>query len=307
MIRPPLKPRHTAFTLVELLVVVAIIALLLAILLPALSRANESARRVTCAANLRGIAQTSIIIAEGMRGTFHPADPGIEHDANRLADPAGNSGNGQIGWINRFAFDKFMRNDVDPKKFICPNRTDRDDTTLLYTFANSDRRTLREFEEDPTFVFNRVRIGYHYHPGRYGGYNLEANRGNAEGLWESALKLTQKPTGQGFVMAADAAAFNILWPSTSTSYPHGKTGMVYISSNVAATSNYMPETEAVGGNTAFFDGSVVFETTSDLTRYNILNNTSNNRMGWWSSSVNVYYDSGSGTGGGPGPVGGGGI
>jgi prepilin-type N-terminal cleavage/methylation domain-containing protein len=47
--------KKDGFTLIELLVVVAIIALLIAILLPALGRARESARRSTCASNLRQI------------------------------------------------------------------------------------------------------------------------------------------------------------------------------------------------------------------------------------------------------------
>ncbi len=45
--------RKNCFTLIELLVVVAIIAVLVSVLLPALSRARESARDMSCGSNLR--------------------------------------------------------------------------------------------------------------------------------------------------------------------------------------------------------------------------------------------------------------
>jgi len=46
-------PRPSAFTLIELLIVIAIIALLIGILLPALSSARKSAKRVICTSNIK--------------------------------------------------------------------------------------------------------------------------------------------------------------------------------------------------------------------------------------------------------------
>src|SRR3954463_3974107 len=57
-----------AFTLVELLVVIGIIALLVAVLMPALRRAREQAHGVACSSNQRQIMMAFLMFANEHKG-----------------------------------------------------------------------------------------------------------------------------------------------------------------------------------------------------------------------------------------------
>lgn len=67
--------RIRAFTLVELLVVIGIIAVLIGVLLPALSKAQRTAREAACLSNQRQLVMALIMYTQDNKGVF-PGGPG---------------------------------------------------------------------------------------------------------------------------------------------------------------------------------------------------------------------------------------
>lgn len=82
-----LKMRNSKFTLIELLVVIGIIAILAALLLPALKNAKDMANRIHCANNLR---QNSLILncyTDDFNG-WYPDSKCSYYQPNRLSNPS---------------------------------------------------------------------------------------------------------------------------------------------------------------------------------------------------------------------------
>lgn len=86
---------HRGFTLVELLVVIGIIALLIGILLPVLSRARDAGNRTACLSNMRQLGMAFVMYTQENKGTF-PYNTSFARPGNRLA-PSGSSYSAQYG------------------------------------------------------------------------------------------------------------------------------------------------------------------------------------------------------------------
>lgn len=74
--RIPIEARRGAFTLVELLIVIGIMALLIGILLPALSKARAQAAKVNCMSNMRQVGMSLLTYSQHWSGCMFPPDRG---------------------------------------------------------------------------------------------------------------------------------------------------------------------------------------------------------------------------------------
>src|SRR3954470_2724323 len=121
-----------AFTLVELLVVIGIIALLISILMPALSAAKERANRIKCASNLRQIGQGLLLYAGDNKGVY-PRTPSSGGNGftcftgATATDPFG-AGGPQPNDVSAALFLLVRNADLNPEIFTCPSSNQEKDT-----------------------------------------------------------------------------------------------------------------------------------------------------------------------------------
>ncbi|MEX0742005.1 MAG: hypothetical protein WD079_04350, partial [Phycisphaeraceae bacterium] len=212
-----------------LLVVVGIIALLMAILLPALNRARAEAYKVTCAGNLRQWGTALAMRAMDENGQFvrpneDQPDDGSNHNFPNRFSNATNPSQVENSEIHRFYATYLEPYDVGAA---------RSGESIVHACPLSRRQGgMRDYAHDV--------MGYYYFPKRANGnspYTDEARPWVTKTRFDSAA--SRAP-----IMSDSQGGNNLPWPA-----PHA---------------NPAQRSVAMGGNYLFEDGSVSWYQAADI-------------------------------------------
>ncbi|MAT69141.1 MAG: hypothetical protein CMJ58_06410 [Planctomycetaceae bacterium] len=150
--RPPSARSAAAFTLVELLVVIAIIGVLIGLLLPAIQSAREAARRTQCQSRLRQLA-LAVQNYHDVRGHFPAARTGVRSHPSGTDQYA-------VSWA--FLILPYIEQQTIADAFVPGERVDADVNAvamrtrvdLFYCPSRREPAADRDFDNDdaPTLV-----------------------------------------------------------------------------------------------------------------------------------------------------------
>ena len=152
--------RHQGFTIVELLIVIAIITILAALLLPTLEQAQEMAKRTLCLGQLKQIGSAQSGYAGDCRG-YYPSSSRIFH--NTISAYAASAP--ESGWLVNLGYITF-------EGTYCPDYHGHPATVM---------RVVRDQQWRPTLAANPGFVAQ-----QYAGYNFRF-----EGSWNGGNSLPQ--------------------------------------------------------------------------------------------------------------------
>lgn len=235
------RPNRAAFTLVELLVVIAVIALLMGLLAPALSKAREQARRTVCMGNIRqfiiGIQVYSDDYEQRLpSGLADCYDPKDEHTPI----------------LSRAVRNELVKIIGDEKCLSCPWLREPFDVTGGWYYIYSG--------EDYGYV-----LGYNYLGGHKG--TPWPKMGPATDEWISPQRSFDKALSP---IVTELNAWSIASDIMMTFAPHGARGAILESGHSGNTSFKGATSEeigAVGGHVGLLDGSVSWKHIRDMKIY----------------------------------------
>jgi prepilin-type N-terminal cleavage/methylation domain-containing protein/prepilin-type processing-associated H-X9-DG protein len=248
----------TGFTLIELLVVIAVIALLMSILMPALSAAREQSRKTMCAQNEKNTALGMIMYANDYSGRL------------------------PLNEVNRWLFDiSYWTTDIvmatgafDRHIFYCPSWRQRDNIIFWRYGENLPAGTPEEYER-PEPVATNTRKDYHRIVGYFwlidgkGREQSPMSSGEAK-TWARSVTEAVATVG-GRKIKKSLASVEFITDTTASPGADRETTdftMAYGGCRdrwgVYDRSNHVKGTKATGTNIAFLDGHVTWRPFSEM-------------------------------------------
>ena len=283
-----------AFTLIELLVVISIIALLIAILLPALSRAKESAARAECAANTRSLSQGTHILSADNKDRYRLDWAGMGGPSayrNSLSfykdfdevRRRWNNGAGRTDalvnpahWVNSAIFFDLIDVGVVLDTFQCPNRPPE------FVFGRkASGGDLNVFPLEAPYPDNLgyAEVSYEMLGGRDIAHvtnSVQTNATAATRAWVSPMSLDD-PSDLPLNSCLMESGSYFPPPDTriGSNFGHGPKGYIAVNGFVRPD-----QTDAEGTNVSANDGSTQFVRTENLSGFRT-NGGTGTANGWW--------------------------